>query len=82
VGFCVVTNSGLYGYMRVYGEDLSANPPIPGMRAGERVTFKVNGLPAQATGDTVWQDDKGTRRVDLVVSASHPAYLPLISRLR
>jgi len=68
--------------MRVYGEDTSANPPIPGMRAGERVTFKVNGQRAQATGDIVWQDDKGTRRVDLAVSAGHPAYLPLISRLR
>jgi hypothetical protein len=77
VGCFEVTSLGLYGYMRVYGEDVSANPPIPGMRAGETVTFKVNGLPAQAMGDTAWQDDKVTRPVNLAVGAS---YLPIVIR--
>ena len=80
VGCFQVTSPGLYGYMRVYGEDVSANPPIPGMRAGERVTFKVNGLLAQATGDTVWQDDKATRRVNLVAQDLLKSYLPILTR--
>jgi len=80
VGCFKVTSPGLYGYMRVYGEDASASPPIPGMRAGETVTFKVNGRMAQATGDTVWQDDKATRPVNLVVGANHWAYLPIVVR--
>jgi hypothetical protein len=67
-----------YGYMRVYGEDTTA---IPGTRAGETVTFKVNGLTAHATGDVVWQDDKITRPVDLAAVSVAPefwSYLPMI----
>jgi hypothetical protein len=80
VGCFQVTSTGLYGYMRVYGEDTSANPPIPGMRVGETVTFKVNGLTAQAAGDTVWQNDKATRPVNLVVGTNHWACLPIVVR--
>jgi hypothetical protein len=35
VGCFRVVTSGHYGSMYVYGEDLSAVPPIPGMRDGE-----------------------------------------------
>jgi hypothetical protein len=83
VGCFEVTSPGLYGYMRVYGEDVSANPPIPGMRPGETVTFKVNGLTAQATGNTVWQDDKITRLVNLAAVSVTPEfwiYLPVIGK--
>lgn len=65
VGCFTVTNNGLYGFMRIYGEDSSANPPIPGMRAGELVSFKVSGSPAVATPLFYWQNDKASHPVDL-----------------
>jgi hypothetical protein len=51
--------------MRIYGEDNTASPPIPGMRPGELVAFKVNGAPAVATPLLYWQDDKASHRIDL-----------------
>jgi hypothetical protein len=69
VGCFTVSSDGLYGFMRIYGEDSSANPPIPGMRAGELVSFKVNGSPAVAAPLFYWQDDKASHRVDLNASA-------------
>jgi hypothetical protein len=65
VGCFTVGSAGLYGFMRIYGEDASANPPIPGMRDGELVAFRVNGAPAVATPLFYWQDDHATHRVDL-----------------
>jgi hypothetical protein len=65
VGCFTVGTAGLYGLMRIYGEDATANPPIPGMRAGEPVAFRVNGAPAVATPLPYWQDDKASHRVNL-----------------
>ncbi|MCB0031612.1 MAG: hypothetical protein KDE28_27060, partial [Anaerolineales bacterium] len=65
VGCFTVNSEGIYGFMRIYGEDGSANPPIPGMRAGELVSFKVSGSPAVATPLFYWQDDKASHPVDL-----------------
>ena len=65
VGCFVVDNSGQYGFMRIYGEDDSANPTIPGMRDGERVLFKVNGAMAVATPPFDWHDDHDTHQVNL-----------------
>ena len=80
VGCFEVTTPGLYGYMRVYGEDAAASPPIPGMRVGEEVTFRVNGMPAvPAPSPVIWQDDKGTHEVLLSVSG-YTDFLPLIVR--
>jgi subtilase family serine protease len=56
---------GLYGFMPIYGEDLSANPPIPGMRDGETVIFRVNGALAVPDPSLEWHDDKSPHRVDL-----------------
>lgn len=69
VGCAVTTAAGIYPYTRAYGEDSSANPPIAGMRAGEAVTFKVNGAVATTLpSPVIWQDDKATHAVDLSAS--------------
>ncbi len=65
VGCFVVGTTGQYGFMRIYGEDTTATPVIPGMRAGELVAFRVNGAPAAATPQLYWQADYATHRVDL-----------------
>ena len=71
VGSFQVKIPGFYGYMRVYGEDASASPPIPGMRAGETVIFRIHGNPATAVPSPVlWQDDKGTHEVSLSTNQS------------
>jgi len=66
VGMFQVTTTGTYGYMRIYGEDTTAVPTIPGMRAGELVSFKVNGVAAAAKPSYYWQDDHLLHQVDLV----------------
>lgn len=65
VGCFTVGSAGIYGFMRLFGEDVTANPPIPGMRAGELVEFRVNGAPAVSTPAIYWQADSQTHRVDL-----------------
>jgi len=65
VGCFVVSAAGQYGFMRIYGEDTTATPPIPGMRAGELTAFRVNGAPAVAAPLLYWQADYATQRVDL-----------------
>ena len=80
VGCFEVATAGLYGYMRVYGEDTSVSPPVPGMRAGEEVAIRVNGVPAiPAPSSVIWQDDKGTHEVHLSANG-HTGFLPLIVR--
>lgn len=65
-GCAEVTTPGYYPYMRVYREDLDADPPIPGMRAGDEVTFKVNGNAAQSNPSPItWTDDLDQHRVNL-----------------
>lgn len=71
VGCFVVGTSGRYGFMRVYGEDTSAWPTIPGMRAGELVEFRVSGASAVATPLLYWQADYGSHHVDLNAGAIH-----------
>ncbi len=56
---------GLYGFMPIYGEDPTAIPPIPGMRDGELVTFRVNGALAVPDPPLEWHDDKTPHPVDL-----------------
>ncbi len=65
VGCFTVSNEGLYGFMRIYGEDTSAEPDIPGMRAGEIVSFRVNGAPAIASPTFYWNDDHVAHNIDL-----------------
>ncbi len=65
VGCFVVGTTGQYGFMRIYGEDATAIPLIPGMRAGELVAFRVSGASAIATPLLYWQADYASHQVDL-----------------
>jgi hypothetical protein len=65
VGCFTVTNEGQYGFMRIYGEDTSAVPSIPGMRAGEMVSFKVNGSSSVASPLFYWNDDHTAHNINL-----------------
>jgi hypothetical protein len=77
VGCFTVATAGQYGLMRIYGEDATANPPIPGMRDGELVAFRVNGASAVATPLFYWHDDKASHRVDLAGGPSEVQIIPL-----
>jgi hypothetical protein len=65
VGAYTVDTNGTYGYMRVYGEDTTSSPQIPGLRDEELVSFKINGSPAVAKPSYYWQDDHQFHQVDL-----------------
>jgi hypothetical protein len=73
VGCFVVTSAGEYGAMPVYGEDTSVSPPIPGMRTGEPVAFRVNGAQATADPALTWTDDKTAHQVNLSATSA-PCY--------
>ncbi|RLC76237.1 MAG: hypothetical protein DRI61_13640, partial [Chloroflexi bacterium] len=73
VGGCFeVSTAGHYGAMYIYGEDASADPPIPGMRDGEEVIFYVNGVGATASPVLSWHDDHDLHEVNLCASSSAP----------
>lgn len=69
VGCYVLETAGQYPFTPVYGEDPTATPPIPGMRDGEPVTFRVNGALAVSTPLFYWHDDHTPHRVDLAAGA-------------
>lgn len=69
VGCFVVRYEGLFGSMRVYGEE-TTGPRLPGMRPQETVQFLVGGQPARVEpGPVRWRDDKDLHAVRLVVPA-------------
>ncbi len=66
VGCFQVISSGMYGVMRVFGEDRSVVPSIPGMRPGEQVRFQVGSTPVRPSVCPLnWQDDKLNHWIDL-----------------
>jgi hypothetical protein len=65
VGCFLVTSSGYYGTMYVYGEDTSVTPAIPGMRSGEVVRFRTNGQYLLSTPALAWSNDRAMHKVDL-----------------
>jgi hypothetical protein len=69
-----VTYAGHYGAMFVFGEDNSVQPPIPGMRPGETIIFRVAGLAASATPTLVWSNDHEVHEVALSASTPVPCY--------
>ncbi len=73
VGCFEVTTAGHYGFMYVYGQDSSVQPPIPGMRADETVTFYVNGSAATVSPELVWHDDRDPHEV--AITGTTPAGL-------
>lgn len=76
VGCFEVTTAGHYGAMYIYGEDTSVNPPIPGMRDSETVTFRVDGVNAAASPPLLWHDDKAPHWVDLSAQITTPTSTP------
>ena len=62
VGCATVQTAGWYPYMQIYGED---PPDIPGMRDGEIVEFRVNGVPAVAGPALYWENDATAHQVEL-----------------
>lgn len=78
VGCFEVKVAGNYGAMYVYGEDLTAVPPIPGMRDGETVQFLVNDAAASASPELTWHNDWASHAVTLTASSptSTPTHTP------
>jgi hypothetical protein len=76
-GCITVSTAGIYPFLRIHGEDNTANPPIPGMRAGELVAYRVNGAPAIATPLFYWQDDKASHQVDLAAGGFESQFILL-----
>jgi hypothetical protein len=79
IGCTEISMSGHYGAMRIYGEDTSVNPPIPGMKDGEIVTFRVNGAVATAAPALVWQNDKDLHQVALTAWSPTPTPTPSLT---
>ncbi|MBU0984977.1 MAG: T9SS type A sorting domain-containing protein [candidate division Zixibacteria bacterium] len=62
--------AGAFGFMPVYGDDLSGTPALDeGAETGDPITFKVNGKTAVATGDVTWQDQT-SKYITLATSAT------------
>lgn len=74
VGCFVVDAQGEYGLMTIYGEDTSASPAIPGMRVGEPVIFRVNGVMAVASPLFTWQNDRDIHAVNLAAGQTQSQY--------
>lgn len=82
VGCFKVSEPGLYGFMRVYGEDTSTSPPLPGMREGETVAFRVAGLTVEPAGAAVlWTGDRDIHEVSLSSPGTAMSlFLPVVRR--
>jgi hypothetical protein len=78
-GCFVVETPGQYGFMAVFGEDPTAQPPIGGFRPAEPVRLRVNGLEVAAAEAIRWQDDLTPHQVDLAAKPFRH-WLPLIAR--
>jgi hypothetical protein len=72
VGCYVVATAGNY-VMYVFGEDTSVTPPVPGMRSGEVISFRVNGAVATANPALTWVNDRDLHQVSLSATSA-PCY--------
>jgi hypothetical protein len=77
-GCYVVESPGRIAFTHLYGEDATANPPIPGFREGEPVSIQINGIPIE-TETLTWQADRAPHAVELEATLES-LYLPLIVR--
>ncbi len=74
VGCFKITNPGILPYMPVYG----AEGGTPGMRPGEPIRFKINGIDAPSTPNPVlWQNDLADHELALAA----PDVIPMPSLL-
>lgn len=65
VGCQVLASDGELLAMNVYGEDAGQTPVIPGMREGEVVRFRVDGVLASTQPWLTWTDDGAEREIAL-----------------
>jgi hypothetical protein len=65
VGCQVLASDGELLAMNVYGEDAGQTPAIPGMREGEVVRFRVDGVLASTQPWLTWTDDGAEREIAL-----------------
>jgi hypothetical protein len=64
-GSCVVTNSGFYGLLHVYGDD-PTTPAPEGALPGERLRLEVNGEQVRPVdADPSWTKDGDRQRVNI-----------------
>jgi hypothetical protein len=81
-GCFVVERDGQYGLMHVFGEDASAEPPIPGFRSNEAVHFRINDVDVTPQQPIAWRDDKEPHLVNLALQAAQAVhvFLPWVTR--
>jgi len=64
-GSCVVTNSGFYGLLHVYGDD-PTTPEPEGALPGERLRLELNGERVRPVdADPFWTKDGDRQRVNI-----------------
>ena len=79
-----VHTAGYFGVVQVYGADETGG--IPGFKAGEPITWRVNGVPAVAEPRVTWQDDKTLHEVILRATGTagsgsrHHLFVPWVAR--
>jgi len=69
VGCYNVQQGDQFGAMRIYGEDASAQPPIPGMFEDEAITIRVDGEPATLAQPLLWQNDRTLHQATLIIGS-------------
>jgi hypothetical protein len=72
--------SGQFGILHVYGEDSTADPPIPGFREGESVSIHINGVPVEGV-DITWHNDRELHEVQIETTI-RSFFLPLVLKDR
>lgn len=75
-GCFVVTAAGFYGAMYVYGEDATVSPTIPGMRSGESIQLRVNGVSADMSVALEWLDDRDLHAIDITARGADTTPAP------
>ncbi len=80
-GCFTVTTPGEYGFLTLFGADEIENG-LPGFLSDEPVTLRVNGVIVPLVDPFLWQNDKLTHALDLVVDGAGTIdlYLPYTNR--
>lgn len=65
-GTTIVTKDGAYGFLHVYGDDITS-PADEGAEVGDEITFMLNGINVSAAGpdQNIWTSDGAQINVDL-----------------
>lgn len=77
VGCQETGSSGIIPLFYIYGEDHIVDPPLPGMRDGERITMYVNtSLATSNPSSLIWHSDWNNHIIDLYASPQNPTLTP------